>query len=385
MTRKPDVVVIGAGFIGLWSAYFLAQRGLTVTVVERDLPGSGSSTRGGGGVRAQWGTPTNVALSVLSRPWFDEFEERFGTDLRFRPIGYCFLATTAAELDQLRAQVAVQHEFGVPSELLTPEEITARWPTLDSVELAGASFCATDGFLSQHRLLSGVLQAAIRARVRVESGVEVIGLARRGDRISGVRSLIGDIETEVVVNAAGASAPAVGASLGIPLPIRGRRVSLMLAYPDPPLPPDLPWLIEPVRQVHIRQDLDGRAQVGGFLGQEETVDPASFDHDARGAWIDEVLAAIAERLRITVPRASVSSAWAGLYPTTPDQHPIIDRTNDGLVIVGGFAGAGLMHSPAAGMLAAELIADGRLSSIDPAPVSLARFSDVSIPIERTGF
>jgi len=151
------------------------------------------------------------------------------------------------------------------------------------------------------------------------------------------------------------------------------------------LPEDLPWLIDLAREVHIRQDLDGRAQVGGFLGNDETVDPAVFDHDADPDWIGAVLQLIGERLGIRVDRASVVDSWAGLYPSTPDQHPIIDRTDAGMVVVGGFAGAGLMHAPAAGLVAAELIVDGRISSIDPEPVSLARFSNAKGSVEPTGF
>jgi len=132
-------------------------------------------------------------------------------------------------------------------------------------------------------------------------------------------------------------------------------------------------------------DLDGRVQVGGFLGNDETVDPAAFDHDADGWWIDAVLERVARRLGIPIERSSVIESWAGLYPTTPDQHPIVDRTDTGMVIVGGFAGAGLMHAPAAGLLAAELIVDGGVNSIDPDPLSLARFSKPLAIAERTGF
>ena len=56
-----------------------------------------------------------------------------------------------------------------------------------------------------------------------------------------------------------------------------------------------------------------------------------------------------------------------------------------MVVVGGFAGAGLMHSPAAGLLASELIVDGRISSLDPEPLSLPRFSNASGSVERAGF
>src|SRR5215471_13303571 len=104
-SRKGDVTIVGAGIIGLSCAYFLARRGVKVVVLERKLPGAGSSTRNGGGVRSQLGTATNIKLSVLSEPYWSEFVERFGIDPWFRTIGYLFLAADDTELETLRGQV----------------------------------------------------------------------------------------------------------------------------------------------------------------------------------------------------------------------------------------------------------------------------------------
>jgi len=151
------------------------------------------------------------------------------------------------------------------------------------------------------------------------------------------------------------------------------------------LSPDLPWLIGPGGQVHIRQDGDRRVQVGGFLGADETVDALGFDHDADEAWITGVLEQVRQSFGVKIERSSVIESWAGLYPSTPDQHPIVDRTEGGMVVVGGFAGLGLMHAPAAGLLAAELILEGSISSLDPNELSLARFSKRIESVEQTGF
>jgi glycine/D-amino acid oxidase-like deaminating enzyme len=147
----------------------------------------------------------------------------------------------------------------------------------------------------------------------------------------------------------------------------------------------LPWLIGPGGQVHLRQDIAGRVQVGGFLGADETVDATAFDHDADEEWIAGVLEQVNQTFAIEIGRSAVVESWTGLYPSTPDQHPIIDRTDAGMVVVGGFAGLGLMHAPAAGLLAAELILDGRITSVNTDDLSLARFSGPIDPIERTGF
>jgi glycine/D-amino acid oxidase-like deaminating enzyme len=228
-------------------------------------------------------------------------------------------------------------------------------------------------------------QAAEAVGVSIECGCDVTELHLTAGRVSSVQCTAGAIATDVVVNCAGAWAPPLAAPLAVNLPIRGRRVQLMLARPGQPLPFDLPWVIDPVAQIHIRSDVDGLAQLGGFLFRDETVDPSAFDHDADAEWMATVLQRTEQRFGILVERSSIVDSWAGLYPTTPDQHPIVDRTDPGMIVVGGFAGAGLMHAPAAGLVAAELIVDGKISSIDADSVSLSRFSRPMEAVERTGF
>ena len=169
-TRNADVAVVGAGIVGLFCGYFLARRGLKVVVLERTMPGSGSSTRNGGGVRSQFGTATNIRLSVLSEPYWAEFEDRFGVDVGLRRIGYLFLASDDDGLQTLRSQVALQHRFGIASEILVAEDVSTRWPVLSVLDVVGASYCADDGFLNQHRAMHGIAQAAEAAGVRIECG-----------------------------------------------------------------------------------------------------------------------------------------------------------------------------------------------------------------------
>ena len=386
--RSADVVIVGAGIIGLSCAYFLAQRGLKVVVLERKMPGAGSSTRNGGGIRSQFGTPTNIRLSLLSAPYWAQFEDRFGVqdaDIGLRRIGYLFLARDDSTFAELSEQVELQDELGVGSELLGADDVGARWPTLARLEVLGASFCASDGFVNQFRVLRGLTRAAEEAGAMIESGVDVTGMDVYGDEIEAVRTTSGTIGADVVVNCAGAWAPRLADHIGLALPIRSRRVQLLMASPTNALPAGLPWLIDAVGQVHVRPDLNGRAQVGGFLGRDETVDPEAFDHDADADWIAGILPRLSERLAIEIEPSSVGDSWAGLYPSTPDQHPIIDRADGGMIVVGGFAGLGLMHAPAAGLLATELIVNGRISSIDAADLTLARFSEPSGSVEQTGF
>ena len=315
--RQADVAIIGAGIIGLFCAYFLARRGAKVVVLERKVPGAGSSTRNGGGIRSQLGTATNIQLSVLSEPYWADFEERFGVEPWLERIGYLFLATDDAELETQQRQVELQHEFGVPSELLSADDLSARWSMFSDLGFQGGSYCATDGFLNQHRALRGAVRAAETAGATIECGWEVVGFVVEADAIRAVQTTHGEVQTEVVVNCAGAWAPHAAETLGVDLPIRSRRVQLLHARSGVSMSPDLPWLIGPGGQVHIRQDRDGRVQVGGFLGADETVDALAFDHDADEAWITGVLEQVRQSFRITIERSSIIESWAGLYPSTP--------------------------------------------------------------------
>jgi sarcosine oxidase subunit beta len=383
--RRADIVIVGAGMIGLCCAHSLARRGLEVVVLERETPGSGSSTRTGGGIRSQFGTATGIKLSVLSAPFWAEFEERTGVDVEMRRIGYLFLASDDRSLDGMRSQVAVQNRFGIPSEVLASVDLPRRWPILDGLRWAGGSFCATDGFVNHHRAIHGLVRAAEAAGVTIECGAEVTDIDLMAGHIGAVRTTRGEIRTDRVVNCAGAWAPMLAGQVGVSLPIVSRRVQLLRGYPSAPLPADLPWLIDPLHQVHVRQDAAGRVLVGGFLDRYETVDPRAFDHDADPDWITAVLRQAWKSFGIQIDRASLVDSWAGLYPDTPDQHPIIDETEVGMVNVGGFAGFGLMHAPAAGLVVTELVVDGRISSIDAEDVSLVRFSEQIDSVERTGF
>jgi sarcosine oxidase, subunit beta len=126
--------------------------------------------------------------------------------------------------------------------------------------------------------------------------------------------------------------------------------------------------------------------VGGFLGHDAPVDPDRFDQRADRVWTRSVLAVAGAVFGLVGLDAVVRRGWAGLYPSTPDRHPIVDRVRDGLYLAVGFAGTGLMMSPGAGRLCAELLIDGAVSSIDPTPLSAGRFSqEAGHSAELSGF
>jgi len=383
--RTTGVVVIGGGCIGLASAIALAARGTKVTLVERGLPGAANSTLTGGGIRQQFGSELNIRLSKLSGETWDHFAERYGIDPLFHPIGYLFLARTEEEAATLAAHVRLQNSLGVDSESLDPEAIARRWPVLSGRGFIGGGFRAADGWANQHRIIDGFVRGAIAAGVELLTGIEALEIEMSGDRIVGVATTAGRIAADSVLIATGPWVKPLLDPLGLAVPVVGRRHELLIVEPAEPLPPGLPWLIGVEDAVHLRSDAEGSALVGGFLGEDRTVDPDRYDLRADDRWARAVLETAERVFGVIGPDARVRHGWAGLYPCTPDRHPIIDQLAEGLFAALGFAGTGLMHAPAAGLLAAELIADGAMRSMDGMLLSASRFADKNLLAEPTGF
>jgi sarcosine oxidase subunit beta len=379
-----DVVVIGGGCIGLASAIALARRGTRVTLVERGLPGAANSTLTGGGIRQQFGTELNIRLSQMSAETWDQFAERYGVDPLFRRIGYLFLAQSDTQAATLASHVRLQNKLGVDSEFLDAAEIARRWPGLSSRGFRAAGFRAADGWANQHRIIDGLVRGAIVAGVDLLAGTEALALELSGKRIVGVATTAGRIAAGAVLVATGPWVGPLLGPVGLTVPVVGRRHQLLIVEPVKPLPPSLPWLIGVGDGVHVRGDAERRALVGGFLGEDRAVDADGYDTRADDGWTRAVLEAAERAFGIVGPDAAVQHGWAGLYPGTPDRHPIIDQLAEGLFVALGFSGTGLMHAPAAGMLSAELIADGAIRSVDARLLSANRFGGAPAA-EPTGF
>ena len=383
--QAADVVVVGAGYIGLASAIALADGGAKVVLVERGLPGAANSVSAPGGIRQQFGTELNIRLALLSAATWDHFAELCGVDPLFNRIGYLFLARSERETRKLAAHVRLQHELGVDSEFLDGDEIAARWPVLRGRGFLGAGFRAADGWANQHRVVDGFVRRALDAGVELQVGTEALALEMSGGRLVGVETTTGRIAVDAALIATGAWVASLLGPLDLSLPVVARRHELLIVTPAKPLPPGLPWLIGVDDAVHARSDVEGCALVGGFLGEDRAVDPDQYDVHADADCTRRVLEMAERVFGIVGPDAHIRHGWAGLYPGTPDRHPIIDRLADGLFVALGFAGTGLMLAPAAGQLSTELILDGGMRSVSPASLAADRFRGEGGGAETTGF
>ncbi len=336
------IVVAGAGSVGASIAYHLALAGARdVVLCDSGEVAGGATSKAMGGVRQQFSTAAEVRLAQASIRFFEELGPPF-----FEQVGYLFVATTEEGLAELEERRAVQVELGVPVERVDPSFV----PGLETRDVVGAVFCATDGV--------GDPVAVTRELVR---RARDLGVDLRE------RTAVEDVEADVVVIASGAWSADVAAGFGVDLPVRPLCRQLLRTTPIEFVPASLPMTIEAETGFHFRR-------------RDSSLVLAMTDPRPRWGWdavVDESLIPDRlERLAHRYPpaaRVAIKHAWAGLYDMTPDAHPIIGRIADGVYAACGFSGHGFMQSPAVGRALAEEILEGE-SSFDLSPYRLERFA-----------
>lgn len=369
-----DVVVVGGGIVGLASAYYLRERGVSVTLLEKGTIAGGNTGRANGGIRAQFTSPVSIRLSMESIAVWERFEAEFETDIGYFRPGYLFVARTDATANQLRKNVRTQREHGLDSEYLTPEEATERCPGLITTEYVGAAYRGEDGFADPHLAAQGYARAARNAGADLRTGVEVTDIQHPDDRIRAVETTEGRIDTDVVVNAAGVWAPEIAAMVDSQLPITPKRRQLVVAKPTQPLDRNVPMTVDMDGDVHFRPERDGTAIVGGFFADRDPpADPDRFDRGMDQAWARTAIERATECATYFGPDTRIAEGWAGLYAVTPDHHPIIEETVPGLITAAGFSGHGFMQAPATGQVVAELAVDGESRTVDVSMLDRGRF------------
>jgi len=345
---RADVVIVGGGIQGLALAYELARRGTTdVLVLDQAYLNAGASGRNGGGVRAQWSTPTMIRLGRRSLERCRTFATDMGINVWFRPGGYLFLAPTAGQVERVERNVRLQVEHGLRTRMLSVSEALGVVPQLDASAFLAAAYNPDDGVVFPWPFLWGYASRAEALGVKVRTFTRVTGFRRAGAALTHVETDRGPVACGLVVNAAGAWSRSVAALAGVATPNRPTRHEILVTEPlDPWLDPLVSLL---GGGLYFSQSQ--RGELVGGMG-----DPAEPEGLAQGSSL-RFLARFARAATALVPRLAgvkVVRQWAGCYDVTPDNNPILGPAGFGnFHQLHGFVGHGFMMAPAV----AELYAD----------------------------
>jgi len=354
--RHPDVVVVGAGSVGVPAALALARAGLrTLVIDERPSPGQGAHKAAIGGVRATHADPAKIRVGRESLELFSTWSEVHGDDIEWVAGGYAFVAYREEEEATFRRLLEVQRRQGLDIAWLDPGALLTQLPDLAPEGLRGGTFSPGDGHCSTLRAGHALVRAAQRAGVEFRFGERVVALDVAHGRVRGLRSDRGSYAAPVVVNAAGAAAAAVAALAGETLAV---RPDLHEAAISEPVAPFLKPLVVDVRPGPGSANVYFCQSRGGQLIFCLTPHPPIWGDEGRET--SDFLPQVARRLVALMPRLRhlrVRRTWRGVYPMTPDGSPLVGGSPrvEGLLHAAGMCGQGFMLGPGVGALVARLV------------------------------
>jgi len=387
-----DVVIIGGAIMGSATAFFLSQNDDfdgSVLVIERDPSYQLCSTAHTNScMRQQFSTELNIRISQFAAEFVKNLRTHMGGDERVPELdiqnyGYMYLADNAPFAELLRRNRDIQRAAGAGTELLTPQEIAARYPFYKVDDLVLGSINRRDeGYFDGGTLFDWLRRGARERGVDYVAG-EVVAMSRDGAHITHVTLASGEtIACGTVVNASGPRAARTAAMAGIDLPVEPRKRFTWIFTAETPLDRDLPLTIDP-SGVHFRQDGPATYLAGCPADPDPAVAYDDFVMDP-DRWQDHVWPIIAGRIP-QFEAIRVVTEWAGHYAfNTLDQNAILGPHDEvrNFIFQNGFSGHGLQQSPAMGRGIAELITYGEYRSLDLSPFAFDRIA-ANRPIVET--
>jgi glycine/D-amino acid oxidase-like deaminating enzyme len=381
-----DVVIIGGAMMGSSTAWFLSTNpdfDGSCLVIEMDSSYINSSTAHTNScMRQQFSNELNVRISQFAADFVKNIREYMGGDTRVPELdiqnyGYMYLADNDVFANVLRENQQVQLAAGAETQLLSAQEIKARYPfySVDDVVL-GSINLKDEGYWDGGTVFDWWRRSA------KDNGVEyvtnrAVAMNVEGGKVRSITLETGEvIECGQVVNASGPRGALTAKMAGIELPVEPRKRFTWIFSAEQPLDQDLPLTIDP-SGVHFRQDGPKTYLAGGPPEPEDdvSVDPNDFTMD-HGRWENHVWPIIATRIP-QFEAIKIVTEWAGHYAyNTFDKNAVLgahpEITN--FVFLNGFSGHGLQQSPAMGRATAEWLVYGEYRSLDMAPFGFERIT-----------
>ncbi|AZE93924.1 Small molecule metabolism [Pseudomonas orientalis] len=417
LPTDADVVVIGGGIIGAFTAYFLARRGMKVALVEKGRIGAEQSSRNWGWCRQQNRDARELPMATKSLELWEQFAAQTGEQTGFTRCGLLYLSNDEKELEGWARWGEFARTVNVQTHMLSAEQAAERGRATGK-PWKGGVFAPSDGTADPSRAAPAVARAIMALGSTVHQECAVRGVETEGGRLSSVVTEKGTIRTRLAVLAAGAWASSFCRQYGIRFPQATiRQTVLSVTAPLEEIPSALHTTGASMTRradgtytlaISGRGRVDITPQLLGFSTQFlpmfqrrwRNLAPGGLEgwragHESFKRWrLDQPTPM--ERMRILDPRAdasavaltykravelvpalketSIQAAWAGYVDSTPDGVPGIGEMASlpGLVLAAGFSGHGFGIGPGAGHLIADIVS-GMAPIVDPRPYHPDRF------------
>jgi len=416
---SADIVIIGAGIVGVSTAWFLARQGVNVVVCEKGHVAGEQSSRNWGWVRQQLRDSREMPMAVESLRIWRSLEAEIGDDVGFHEGGIFIAANSDKDAERYADWIRISDEHGIETRMIDGPELK-KFVRGAATEWKGVLYTPSDGRAEPHKAAPAIARAAERAGATIVTGCAVRGIETEGGAVSSVVTEHGTIKTPQVLCAAGAWTSMFCRSLGISLPQLKVRGTVARTAPTENILDgslcdnhialrrrtdggytvahstvfDHPITPSSFRFAHhylpaIRMEFDHMRLSLGREFFEEWSTPKTWALDAESPFEKtrvlnpepnpRVLKNIREDLDKAFPQlasAELVETWAGMIETTPDVIPVIDQaaTIPGFYIASGFSGHGFGIGPGAGKAIAAMLTNTD-SGIPIDEFRLSRFFD----------
>lgn len=414
--RTAEVVVIGGGIVGCFTALELARRGSRPVVLEKGMIGDEQSSRNWGFVRQAGREEAEIPLMVRAVDLWRGLEERLETSIEWEQRGNLRLLSTQEELAWYANWAAKGNDLGVPSRMLSSGDIRALLPHAQG-EWSGGMFTPNDGQADPVRATAAVAGAAQHEGARILTGTAATAILVRAGRVLGAATSSGSISTDQVVVCSGLWTRRLLRPLGLNFPIQWIRGTVaetapVLGFPEIPAVWSRGVAFRKTRKGSLIFAEGSRANVDlmpsamnnlrkflpALSGNFRTIQPRlnrAALLDLRSHWFADyrytgwvppadrraVRQSLKELTRLypRIAGAPIARSWAGYIDGTPDSLPVLSLVPgiSGLTVGAGFSGHGFGLSPASAIVLADLVATGKCAWHDIAPFRLSRFSATS--------
>lgn len=361
MKRNYDVIIIGAGSVGVSTALFLAQEKFSVLVIEKEVsPGQGQNKKAIGGIRATHSDKAKIQIALESINTFSKWKEEYGDDIEWQANGYSFPAYTEEDEKMLKDLLKIQKGFGLNIDWISASEYQELVPGIVSEGLLGATFSPEDGSASPLLALNAFYFQSKKLGVDYHFAESVIDILAEGGAVVRVKTDKAEYGCNFIINAAGNEAKHIGEMVGLTIPVE----------PDS----HEGGITEPVKKFFQPMVVDMRPGPGSqnyyfyqnIQGQVVfciTPEPPLKGTDSRSTSV--FLPQVSRRMIHLFPKLKnlkVRRTWRGQYPATPDGFPILGETEiHGFILAVGMCGQGFMLGPGIGRLITRLLTDKLLA------------------------
>ena len=364
MKQHARAVVIGGGVGGAAILYWLARLGWTdVVLVERARVTSGSTFHSAGLVGQLRGSLSLTQMMMNSVDLYRNLGDEVGLETGWHEVGSLRLASSQERMEELTRQAAWAKTFGLPLELISPDEAQRMFPPMTTEAVVGAGYLSTDGYIDPSQLTLALVEGARRRGAEICEETRVTGVEVTEGQVRRVLTDRGEISTELVVNAAGMFAPEIGRMAGVNVPLIPFAHEYLITRPSG-LPLDMPTMRDPSLLVYYRPESGGLI-MGGYEREPAPWGLDGIPADFNGRLLEpdwdrfEPLMTNAVVRTPSLKDAEVVRLVNGPEAFTPDGEFILGPSEvRGFWVAAGFCAHGLAGAGGMGRLVAEWIVDG---------------------------